>query len=54
MIETAWIIDDEEQEQFLDWYEDAELPTIGTPEEAYAVALSLSDAEIEQVDHAHR
>jgi predicted amidophosphoribosyltransferase len=39
---------DEEQERFLDWYEDAEWPTIGTPEEAYAVALSLSDEDYEQ------
>lgn len=40
---------DEEQARFLDWYEDAEWPTIGTPEEAEAVSWSLSDAEIERL-----
>jgi len=40
---------DAEQERYAVYDDEDEQPTIGTPEEAYAVELSLSDGEIERL-----
>jgi hypothetical protein len=48
-LHDAWYAEDQEREAA--WFdEEDEQPTIGTPEEAHAVALSLTDEDVERIE----